>query len=121
MDFNDDGHICRCCNGRKVTPHPVDIREVCYNCGGSGTIDWVAHAMDGKGRDKHQPDHQFLYNVAQRNIQDLIFEIKRQGERLGMAIDVKVDFRREPTYEQMYLTRPSPMLFPPGTKIPDEF
>jgi len=77
MDYHDkDRHTCRVCHGRKVVPGQYITREMCPNCNGSGEIDWICNAMGGRGRNSH-PDQQFLYNIGQRNIQDLIQEIKR--------------------------------------------
>jgi len=119
MDYRDeDRHTCRVCHGRKVIPGSFTIRDVCPNCNGIGEIDWVCNAMGGEGRNPH-PDHQFLYNIAQRNIQEMIQEIKRQGGMLGMVVNIEVHFEREPSFEQMYLTNPRPMLFPKNTKFPE--
>lgn len=119
MDYHDEyGHICRTCNGRKVIPGQHITREICPNCNGSGEIDWVCHAMGAKGRNPH-PDHQIMYNIGQRNIQDLIAEIKRQGQMFGAMIDVHIEFRPEPSFQELYLTNPRPMIFPKDTKIPE--
>jgi len=117
MDYRDEnGHTCRACRGKKVIPGNFTTRDICPNCNGRGEIDWVCNAMGGRGRNPH-PDHEIMYSVTQRNIQDMIHEIKRQGSMIGMEVDVRVEFRNERYFEELYLTNPQPMLFPKGTKL----
>jgi hypothetical protein len=91
MDFNDEGFIvCKHCNGEKVIPRDLHIKEICPVCYGAGGTDWVSHAM---GRTSDDSLH-LNYRIVHENILRLIDEIKRQGIIMGTDIVVTIEQRR---------------------------
>jgi len=92
-NFDDDGY-CRCpeCKGQKVIPMrlKMPLLEVCPNCKGGGSFDWVEYTM---GRIKKEST-QTEYYVVQRNIHTLIQMIKEEGMKVGKHISVEI--RSEP-------------------------
>lgn len=116
MNLHEADEVCRCCRGEKVIEGPAAVGRICPQCSGKGYTDWVSHAMDRRLREP--PDHQLLYNITMKNIDILKNEILEQGRQIGMHVDIRLDMKNRHQFEQEYLLKPSPMLFPKGTKFP---
>ena len=108
-----ESYDCRTCHGNRAIRQVVHLHEVCPMCQGDGSVDWVTHAMGG--RSTTHPSMSFLHNLMQRNIHILMDEIKRQGMRVGINVDIDIRFENErDRYERMMLQPQQPLIFPPG-------
>ena len=86
---------------------PISVGRICPQCNGKGHTDWITNAMGGK-YNYQEPDHQLLYNMVIRNIQELTTEIKQQGMQLGVVIDVNIEMRNERDFMNDYMIQARP-------------
>ena len=108
-----DSYNCRTCHGNRTIGQVIHLHEVCPRCNGDGSVDWVTHAMGG--RTDTRPSISFMHNLMQKNIHILMDEIKRQGSRVGVRIDVDIRMERESDlYERMMIRPQAPLIYPPG-------
>ncbi len=98
MTSNNYDCTCKQCLGNKVIPALPVTQMVCPDCSGEGQIDWVTTAMSRK-----QPAQRLVYNIAMKNIQMLVEEIKRQASMFDKDVLVKLEFK---AYSHNYYPMP---------------
>lgn len=106
-----DEYPCRQCRGSKMIDSSIPIGRICPQCNGKGYTDWITNAMGDRYRHE-EPDHQILYNMVMRNIQQLTTEIKQQGMQLGIVIDINIEMRNERDFMNDYLCTPQRQIIP---------
>ena len=85
-----DSHDCMECHGRKVVKASIELERLCPRCDGKGHVDWITNIM-GKSSVHHaHAEYQDAYNVTMKNIHRLINEIKLQGSKLDIIVNIDV-------------------------------
>jgi len=86
---------CQACKGKGFCIRNVILYTPCLECGGKGTVLWIDNAV----RKSKPPTPHILQDVIMRNISTLTSELRYEGSKMGLDIEVVPRRRPNPCSE----------------------